>query len=206
VIILDSNTKVPSALNGNIDANIGLPSQTLTPDFNISTELNTGLFTEYKIQYRESWDGNRSLTWLSPEPDQPIMLVHATNISELGFTDNNSGIKRFVKDYPLIYSFIYSKVNDTGGNLLRIRLIEYDIRQQPINDTQVLEVFNANGVYTLYVDTTQLSDETVFVFFQDQITGDLGQYDGTQYDGTQYETTPSGIGEGFPFEFPFQLT
>ena len=133
------------------------------------------------------------------------MLAHGT--IDLPFNDftDISQVKRFPLEYPLIYSYIYSDVNDLGVNQVTFKYTQYDLGKQPISVTDLLVVQSANGVYLLNIDTNTLDDDCVFVVFQATVIGDLGQYEPEDYDGTQYKT--EGVGaEGFPYIFPLELS
>ena len=204
--LFDFNSQVPSALDGTITANIGLPAEKLVPDFNIASGVNLGLFTEYQIQIRESFDGNRSGSWVGSEPNIPIMLVHGTdNIPANNYTDL-TGTKKFINGYPLLYSYVYSNINDGGGNEVKFFVTQYDITQKVILSDNVLTVDNANGVYLIHVDTNTLNSDCAFIKFTSIVSTGVGQYDGDQYDPDQYQTVPLGVGVGFPYTFPLTLS
>jgi hypothetical protein len=177
----------------------------LTAQFDLTSGRKEGLFTEYKIQYRESYQGSRSQTWVSPEPDIKIMLAHGvTSVPFNSFTDV-SLTKRFASGYPLIYSYVYSDVNDGGSNQITFRYTQYDLSKQIISITNLLVAPSVNGVYLLNVDTDTLDNDCVFIVFQAIKVSDEGQYEPDDYDGTQYKTEGAGLG-GFPFTFPITLS
>lgn len=182
--ILDDFSQIPSSLNGNVRANIGLPSDLINADFTL-TGLQNNLFIEYKIQYRQSYEAQRTLNWVSPSLDIPILLVHATVDLTPGFTDMLN-VKRFIKGYPLNYMIVYSNVNDAGNNTFNVILNEYALDKSLIQSVTLDSISNLNGVYNLLVDTNTLDEGTRFIDFESQLITNNGQYDSTQYDPTQY--------------------
>ena len=184
--ILEDFSQVTNAKNGDIKANISSPGQLITPDFEIENGVAANLFQSYKIQFRESYEGNRSGVWISPTVDVSIMLVHASKDFVVdSFTDANT-IKRFIKGFPLVYSLIYSAINDSGSNELRVVLSQYDISQTLISNDDVGIIVNMNGVYILSVDTDSLDVDTAFIKFAYVLSSSNAQYDPTQYDPSQY--------------------
>jgi hypothetical protein len=184
LLLIDDFSQVPNNPNGDVKANISAPAQLLVPE--ITEGIATGLFIEYKIQYRESYDGNRSAAWVSPDLDIPIMLVHASGAIELNnFTDTEI-TKRFIKGYPLVYSLIYSDVNDNGVNSLSIKMTELSLSKVFIAETEIVALINFNGVYIAVVDPSDIDDQTAFITFSYDLTASSAQYDPSQYDPSQY--------------------
>lgn len=186
ILLIDDFSQVPNQKDGTISANISLPSDVLIPDFDIASGVNAGLSIEYKIQYRESYEGNRSGTWISPTVDQPILLVHGSlDLDASEFTDSVI-TKRYVKGYPLIYSLLYSGINDTGSNNFAITMTEYGIDQVSLGATVIENVLNLNGSYIIVVDPADINSATRFIQFSYVKSVFTGQYDTSQYDGAQY--------------------
>ena len=184
--ILDDYSQVPNNKLGEIRANISYPSDLLIPDFDYAIGAAAGLSQTFKIQFRESWAGNRSGLWVSPSLDVFIMLVHASeDIAINSFTDE-ALTKRFTRGYPLLYSLIYSGVNDEGSNSLKIKMTEFDLGKNQIQETVIDDVINFNGVYIIAVDTNTLDAYTTFVQFSYILSSSNKQYDPSQYDPTQY--------------------
>jgi hypothetical protein len=182
--ILEDYSQIPSALNGLVVANIALPADMITGNFSLSG-IQANLFIEYKIQYRQSYKGQRTLAWVSPTVDVPILLVHATVDLTVGFTDLNL-TKRYIKGYPLNYFVIYSDVNDAGSNQFKVTLNEYGIDKALIEANEIDSITNLNGVYNLLVDTTTINVNTRFLEFTSQLVTSAGQYDPSQYNPAQY--------------------
>lgn len=211
VELFDFTSKFNSSLVGNVTANISLPYVFLNPEFTTTSGFASGLFTEYKVQYRESWDQNRTEDWISPTPDVPIMLVHGSgDIEPLTFSDYGQ-LKRFVRGYPIMGTFIYSSVNDgEGGNQITLRMKTYTIGKVLIDETIIVQEDNFNGVYVYAIDTSVLPSDAVFIKLESELVADVGQYDGDQYDPTQYQTNGTsgaiGIVESYALNPAWQLT
>jgi hypothetical protein len=186
ILLLDDFSQIPSAKNGLVNANIGLPANLISPDFDIQTGLAANLFSVYKIQYRQSWQGNRTESWISPDKDVPIMLVHSTVFDLVGFTDVEL-TKRYVRGYPLIYSFTYSSVNDNDNNQITFTLVQRGIDKEVITSNQIASVINLNGVYLIALDTSTLDAETAFITFESSTLSSSAQYEPNDYDTTQYQ-------------------
>lgn len=187
VTILDFNSQVSNSRDGSVEANISVPYVFLEPSLQLANGFNNGLFVEYKIQFRESFLDNRDGAWISPTPDQPIMLVHASqDVTEGGFSDFQI-LKRYVRGYPVVGSFILSNVNDgAGGNRVTLNQRLYSINKTLIEESVIAEVFNFNGVFIFSIDTTTFDPNAVFLELNSEILSDIGQYDPTQYDPAQY--------------------
>jgi len=184
--ILDDFSQIPSALNGDVKANIALPKDLISPNFTINAGIQSNLFVEYKIQYRQSYNGNRSNAWISPALDVPILLVHASkNIDSIGFTDQNN-TKRYVRGYSLNYMILYSNVNDQGNNQFKVSVTQYNISKQIITTDEIEVINNLNGVYNLAIDTSGFDEDTCFIEFSSQLVTNNSQYDTTQYNLSQY--------------------
>lgn len=183
--IIADYSQVPSNLSGLVTANISVPADLIEPDFNLTGGLQSNLFIQYKIQYRQSYNGQRLLNWESPMNDIPILLVHATEDIEVGFTDIDIS-KRFYKGYPVSYCIIYSNINDAGNNDFSISLSQYGIDKNLITSDVYKTISNLNGVYNIVVDTNTFEAGTRFIEFTSQIATNNGQYAPTQYNPSQY--------------------
>ena len=203
--IISDYTQTNNDIEGDITANISLPAELLEPDFDIESEVVPGLSIQYKIQYRESYDGARSLDWTSPSPDFKLLLVHGVNLTSTNdFTDLDI-TKRFIRNYPLMYSFVYSDINDPGDqNLLRITAIEYDITKTEITRNVVFSDVNVNGVVIIKIDPEDIDVNTRFINFEYVVTASNGQYDSNDYEPDDYQTELEGL--GFPYGFPIKLS
>lgn len=187
VTILDFNTQVSNNREGDVRANISVPYVFLDPTLTLQNGFNSGLFVEYKIQFRESFLDNRDELWQSPTPDQPIMLVHASQDVSVGnFSDFNI-LKRYVRGYPIVSNFIFSDINDgAGGNQITLKHRTFAIDKSFVRETVIAEVSNFNGVFVFSVDTSTLDEEAVFFNLVFELLSDVGQYDPFQYDTSQY--------------------
>lgn len=185
-LIIDDTSQIANAKNGDISANISVPGQLISPDFEIATGLADNLFQTYKIQFRESFDGNRSGTWISPVSDIAIMLVHGSVDFEVNEFGDPEVTKRYVKGYPLVYSLVYSGVNDEGANELRVQMVQQGLDKTILKEEDLTIIMNLNGVFILRVDTDTLEEDTTFVSFSYILSTSNAQYDPTQYDPTQY--------------------
>jgi hypothetical protein len=200
--LIPDYSQIPNDLNGYIQANITLPAELLVPEFDISTGMNIGLSQAYKIQYRESYAGNRNNAWLSVNLDFPLLLIHGTNNIPINdFTDKEI-TKRYVRGYPLMYSFVYSDVNDGGANQVIISATQLDIKQKEIQTDEVFNDFNVNGVGLIYIDPSTVNDDCTFITFSLSSSSSLGQYSGDDYEPDDYQTV--GL-EGLPLTLPFNL-
>ena len=178
-------SQVPNDIEGNIEANIAVPSDQTTPTIESSTQFVEELSIAYKIQYRESYQGTRDGVWVSPTDDGPILLVHAAESASEGFTDTGL-TKLFTQGYPIYYSFVYSDINEAMGNDITISFNQYDIAQNLISNTALSTVSDVNGVLMVVVLPNQILSNTVFVEFESSVVSSSGQYDPTQYDPAQY--------------------
>jgi hypothetical protein len=188
VTLFDFTSKYNSSIIGAVVANLALPSVFLVPDFDASASgFNPGLWVDFKIQYRESWDTNRAESWVSPSPDVPIMLVHGTgDIEPLKFSDYGQ-LKRYVRGYPLMSTFIYSDVNDgVGGNQITLRANLYGIDKSLMAEETLATVNNFNGVYVLAFNAASVGEDDVFVKLESDYVADIGQYDPDDYDPDDY--------------------
>ena len=202
VQLFEDFTQVPNDLNGNIQANITLPAELIEPDFSIVTGMADNLSQEYKIQFRESFKGARNETWISPSPDFKIQLVHGTgNIPDNDFTDTEL-TKRYIKGYPLLYSFVYSDVNDGGSNQVIVQATQLDITQKEIQVDEVFNEFNISGVGLIFIDPSTIDENCAFITFKLIPTTSLGQYSGDDYEPDDYQTV--GV-DGLPYGLPFDL-
>jgi hypothetical protein len=186
ILLLDDYSQVPNKKDGTIRVNINAPADLLRGVFVASAGIEDNLFKKYKLQYRESYDGNRSGTWISPTLDIPILLVHAAD--DLGvnlFTDFDLP-KRYVRGYPLFYSLIYSSVNDAGSNNLKIFLTQYAIDKTVISTDEIESLLDIDGVYVIMVDTVALDSDCVFLEFTSLLSSSNLQYDPDDYDPSQY--------------------
>ncbi len=203
--LFNDYTQSPNDLDGNIQANITLPAELIDPDFDIATGMADNLSQSYKIQYRESYSGSRSLDWVSPSPDFPLLLIHGTkNIPDNNFTDTEQ-TKRYVKGYPLMYSFVYSDVNDGGANQVIISATQLDIKQKEIQTDEVFNDFNVNGVGLIYIDPATIDDDCAFITFSLSASSSLGQYSGEDYEPDDYQTVGTEGNPFLPYNLPFTL-
>lgn len=186
VEIIPDHSQIANSKDGSIKANVSVPSQLISPDFEIATGLAENLFQAYKIQFRESYDGNRAAAWISPAEDQPIMLVHGAVDFEVGQFSDPDVTKRYVKGMPLIYSLIYSGINDSGANELRVVMKQFSISKTELKEEDLVLINDLNGVYILRIDTTLFEEDTAFIDFSYILSTSSAQYAPTQYDGTQY--------------------
>lgn len=180
--LIGDYTQTPSDLNGDIVSNIGIPSDLITPQ--ITSGSVPGMSVSYKIQYRESYEGNRSGSWVSPSSDSPILLIHSSEDLSEGFTD--VGItKRFTKGYPLYYSFINSDVNASDSEV-SIIMRQYSIGKVQIAETTISTISDLNGLFFIKVDPSEILADTVFVEFDSSLVATESQFDPTQFDPTQF--------------------
>lgn len=191
-LVIEDFSQVPNALDGSVVLDISIVKDVLVPDFTLQTELAEGLFQLYKFQFRESFDGNRDGTWISPNVspanDTPIMLVLASkDIAFNEFVDEDVILPiRFIESYPTLFSFIYSDVNDEGSTQLTFRYEQYKINKELINSTEIGVFNDDSGVINLFIPASEIQPRTVFIkAFVDVVTSNA-QYDPTQYDPTQY--------------------
>lgn len=200
-------SQIPNDLSGNIQANITLPAELLNPDFDIATGMVDSLSQSYKIQYRESYQGNRSDSWSSPSLDNPVLLIHGTNnIPVNNFTDTEI-TKKYIKGYPTIYSFVYSDINDGEyGNQVIIDATQLDIKQKEIQTDEVFNDFNVNGVGLIFIDPSTIDENCAFITFKIFSTDNLGQYSGDDYESEDYQTEANTLPENaLPSVLPFIL-
>lgn len=191
VLAIDDYSQIPSARDGSLSLDCSLPGDLLTPDFEVETGLATGLFTEFKVQFRESYSTDRAKTWVSPTPDVPIMLVLGTQTMPFNdFTDTTVLQKRFIWSYPYLFTYVYSMINDNADNVVTFNLLQYDISKNLIDTQAGYNVAtDLNGVYLVRFTADEgdnILDECAFIEITALVTSSAGQYDPTQYDPTQY--------------------
>jgi len=184
--IIDDTSQIANSKNGDISANISLPAQLISADFNIATGLADNLFKTYKIQFRESFEGDRSGAWISPVLDIAILLVHGSVDFEVNDFGDPNVTKRYVKGYPLIYALVYSGINDVGSNSLRVILTQQGLDKTILKEEDLVIIMNLNGVYIFRVDTNTLESDTTFVTFSYMLSTSNPQYEPSQYDPGQY--------------------
>lgn len=182
--VIKDFSQIPNNVEGNIQANISVPADLIEPSIVTTTQEVPSLSVSYKIQYRESFQGNRAGTWISPTVDAPILLVHAASSAFEGFTDTDL-TKIYARDYPLYYSYIKSSINDTV-NEITITLRQYDITKTVISETQEASLSNLNGVVLVVVTPDKIDSNAVFIEFVDSIVSSGGQYDPSDFDPGQY--------------------
>jgi len=185
-LIIDDISQIANSKNGDISANISIPAQLISPDFDIATGLAEKLVLTYKIQFRESFEGNRSGLWVSPVLDIAILLVHGSVDFEVNEFGDPDVTKRYVLGYPLVYALVYSGINDQGSNDLRIVLTQRGLDKTVLKEEDFITIANLNGVYILRVETDAFESETTFVSFSYILSTNNMQYDPSQYDPTQY--------------------
>lgn len=190
-LIIDDFSQVPNALNGDVVLDVSIVKDVLSPNLSISTGTADTLSQLFKFQYRESYNGNRDALWVSPNVapanDTPIMLVMASqDVVFNDFSDASINLIRFVEDYPLMFSYIYSDINDGGVSTLTFSYSEYTLDKQLINTTEIASFNDVSAVINLFIDPDDVDDSTVFIKTEVASVSDSGQYDPTQYDPTQY--------------------
>lgn len=184
--IITDYSQIPNQKNGNVNVPISQPADLLTPTFELVTGIVNGLFVEYKVQYRESYEGNREGLWVSPVEDIKIMLVHGARSLDVNEFPDSELTKRYVKEYPLVYSMVYSDVNDSGSNVFSVRLTQYDISKTELETNEIASIPDMNGFLLLVVDTSTFNEDTRFVQFSSSKAVSASQYDPVRYDPTQY--------------------
>lgn len=191
VLIIDDFSQVPNALDGSVILDISVVKDVLEPSLSVVTELATTLSQLFKLQFRESFEGNRDGLWISPNVgpanDTPIMLVLASqNVAFNDFADASIIQIKFVEKYPLMFSYIYSDINDGGVSTLTFSYEQYTLDKQLISTTQISAFTDTSGVINLLIDPDDIDSSTVFIKTLVQTITQSGQYDPTQYDPTQY--------------------
>ena len=191
-LVIEDFSQVPNALDGSVVLDISIVKDVLVPDFTLQTEVAEGLFQLYKIQFRESFTGNRDGAWISPNVspanDTPIMLVLASkDIAFNEFVDEDVVLPiRFIESYPTLFSYIYSDVNDNGSTQLTFRYEQYKINKELISSTEIGTFNNISAVINLLIQASEIQPNTVFIkAFVDAATSSA-QYDPSQYDPAQY--------------------
>lgn len=184
--IISDYTQAANNKEGEIKANILYPANLLNPNFELVSGTASGLSQSFKIQFRESWRGNRTNTWVSPTVDVPIMLVMGTKDFTVNQFTDQSLTTRYVRGYPLIHSLVYSNVNDSGSNDLKLNMSQYSLSKTFISETEIVSLSNFNGVYLFVVDTVALESNTTFIDFNYVLSTNNSQYESTQYDPAQY--------------------
>lgn len=178
--VLKDFSQVPNDVEGNIVANIALPSDLVLPTVVTSTQVVDDMSSYYKIQYRESFAGTRDGTWVSPSVDAPILLIHAATSALEGFTDVEL-TKLYTRQYPVYYSYVHSSVNEVT-NEVTISCNEYDIKQNLTNTKAIATLNNVNGYVQIVVLPGDVAANTVFLEFTAAVISDTGQYDPVDYE------------------------
>ena len=91
-----------------------------------------------------------------------------------------------MKKYPLMVSFVYSAINDSGSNTLTFNLSQFKLNKELISITEIFAFVDIAGVVNLFIDPSQYEDDTVFMQVNVAKTTSNAQYDPNQYDPTQY--------------------
>lgn len=191
-LVIEDFSQVPNALDGSVVLDISIVKDVLVPDFSLQTETAEGLFQLYKFQFRESYTGNRDGAWASPNVapanDTPIMLVLATkDILFNEFVDEDVVLPiRFIESYPILFSYIYSDINDNGSTTLAFRYEQYKINKELISSTDIGTFNDNSGVISLFIPASEIDPDTVFIKAFVGAATSSGQYDPAQYDPTQY--------------------
>ncbi len=143
--------------DGNVIMDISTPSSLITPSLEGKGKY---LSTVYKAEYRESYDGNRDGDWQSMPFGYNIELTHASNTSiKTGFTDSHI-TKRFVRGYPLIYSYIIERLPIKEAYYTHIVLVYTELTLQQTNP--YLE-FRANQKEIMSIPFSE-AEQKVYVF------------------------------------------
>lgn len=176
--LIEDYTRVPAAKDGSVKININAPAENLLPEL--------GSSTSYKIQYRESYEGERSKLWISPLNDYPLLVILGSQ--DLPFNDftDKEITKRYYRGYPLYYSYIYSAINDNDENSIKFYLTQYAINKDVIQEDLINELTNVNGVINLQVDTSLLHDDTCFVAFHAIVSSLAGQFEPTDFNPLEF--------------------
>lgn len=190
-LVIKDFSRVPNALDGSLALDLSIVKDVLSPVFSIASGLVDSLSKLFKFQYRESYEGNRSGLWVSPNiapaNDTPIMLVMASkDVVFNNFTDENVNQVKFAESYPILYSYIYSDINDNGTSTLKFRYEQYTLDKQLINNTDLGSFSDVSGVINLLISPDDIDGDAVFIKPFVELTTLNEQYDPTQYDPTQY--------------------
>lgn len=186
-LLLEDFSQVPSSINGLVVLDLSVIRDILIPDFSLSTGISEGLSKMFKVQYRESYETNREGVWISPSDDIPIMLVLASQALTFNdFTDTNLTQGRYYKDYPLLFSYIYSDINDNGLATVIFTLNQYTLSKELIMSKVIGELAEDSGVFNILVKPSDIYENTVFMNVSITKVYRNLQYDSSQYDGTQY--------------------
>jgi len=184
-LVINDFSQVPSSLEGLVSLDLSVIRDVLSADFSLQSEIVDNLFKEFKFQFRESYETNRDAAWVSPNPDLPIMLVMASK--PVVFNDFiNSDQFKFIQDYPLVTSYIYSDINDNGSNTLTFSLSQYTLSKSFISSFDVISFTDQSGLINLFIDPSTLDPAAVFIKFEVEKTTNNAQYDPSQYDPSQY--------------------
>lgn len=188
VLVIADYSQIPSARDGSLSLDCSLPGDLLTPDFDpLGGGTESNLFTEFKVQFRESYSTDRTKTWVSPTPDVPIMLVLGSQTMPWNdFTDANVSQGRFYYGYIYAFTYIYSSINDNGANIITLTLKQYSIDKSLIDSSVYGLLTDFNGLKILDIPPGDILDNCAFIELTALVTSSAGQYDLTQYDPTQY--------------------
>jgi hypothetical protein len=187
ILVLDDFSQVPSARDGLLNLDLSIVGDLLNPEFTYATGLQGNLFTMFKVQIRESYETQRTLPWESFTQDLPIMLVLASKDVVINdFTDKGIQMGKFYAGYPLVFSYVYSIVNDNAVNQVEFVLEQYDIGKVNISSSTITTQINLNGVFTIVVPPTSILENAAFVGMRAVVGNSSAQFDPTQFDPTQF--------------------
>lgn len=190
-LVIDNFAQVPNALDGSVSLDVSVIRDVLIPDFDISTGISDGLSKVFKIQYRESYEGERVLPWVSPNVapanDTPIMLTLGSNKPTFNtFTDSLISQGYFVKDNPTLVSYVYSNINDNGLSNITFSLSQYTLNKTLVSSTDIAVFENESGIFLLFIDPSTIDDNTVFITISDLVVVSNAQFDPLQFDPSQF--------------------
>jgi len=188
VLVLDEHSRVPNTLEGDILLDMSVIGDLITTDFSISSGLISNFFQEFKMQYRESYQGQRNLSWNSPSQDDNIMVaISADTVPFNDFTDKDFEGLFFADAYPSFLTYIRSDINDTDPNTqLLFTLHQYAIDKTILQSDVIASFTNISGVIGLFADPATIGNSTVFIRMVASVVTSTGQYDTGQYDSSQY--------------------
>lgn len=188
VLVLDEHSRVPNTLEGDILLDMSVVGDLITTSFDLSSGLIDNFFKEFKMQFRESYEGQRDLPWESPSQDDNIMVaISADTVPFNDFTDKDFAGLFFADSYPSFITYIRSDINDVDPSVqLLFTLQQFAIDKTLIQSDVIATFINVSGVIGVFVDPATIIEPTVFIKIGVSVAISTGQYDTGQYDPAEY--------------------
>ena len=185
--VVDYEAVLSSSKSGDVVLDVSVLSDLIDPVLDLSTTEQDSFSSVFKVQYRESWEGNRAELWTSPTPDVPVLLIHGSReIPSDAFIDESLYSRKMWRGYPVYVSYSHSAINDQDTNGVIITGTRHQANKTEIDSFEVSNSLDINGLLITKIAPEEITEETMFLTFGARVTSNKFQYDPNQYDSTQY--------------------